>query len=365
MDFKQLIEDISQTNDYLQQKATAAVNQALTIRNWLFGLYIVEYEQNGQDRAQYGQNLLGAIAKELRETTATKDLSDRYLRYCRQFYQGYPQVGQILEEGALPTPIWKSLTSKLPAMKEVESQGVAARILLSRLSFTHIIELLKEEDPLKRAFYEIEAIRGNWSVRELKRQMGSLLYERTGLSKDKAKLLDMTHDKAVELFPKDIIRDPYIFEFLGLKQQEVMEESLLEKALLEDLESFLLELGKGFCFEARQKRITVDNEHYYVDLVFYHRLLKCHVLIDLKTGKFSYADAGQMNFYLNYYRDNETAAGDNPPIGIILCTDKSQSLVKYATTGMDSQLFISKYKVALPTEEELKRFIEEDRKRIE
>ncbi len=361
MNFEQLVQTIRETHDYLQQKALSAVNQSLTLRNWLFGFYIVEYEQKGEDRAKYGQQLLKTIA--VKTSKRIKGMSDRYLRDCRQFYNTYPHIIELTNKLSLPEQIWRSVTPKLKNKKEDKPMGVSAELLISRLSYTHILELTKEPEPLKRAFYEIQAIKGNWGVRELERQRGSLLYERTGLSKNKEKLIQLTNDKAVELVPEDIIRNPYIFEFVGLKEQEVLKEGKLEEALLDHLQQFLLELGKGFCFEARQKRILIDDEYYRIDLVFYHRILKCHVLIDLKTRKFNHADAGQMNVYLNYYRENETAENDNPPIGIILCTEKGQSLVKYATTA-DSQMFVSKYKIALPTEKELKQFIEEDWKRL-
>ena len=177
--------------------------------------------------------------------------------------------------------------------------------LLKQFTYSHFIELIRIDEPLKRIFYEIEGIKGNWSVRELKRQIGTLLYQRTGLSKDKNKLIKITHEKADPFVSEDLIRNPYIFEFVGLKENDRYFENQLEGALVKHLERFLLELGRGFCFEARQKRITVDNEHYYVDLVFYHRLLKCHVLIELKNRKFHHQDAGQLNFYLNYFRKYE------------------------------------------------------------
>lgn len=366
MNFEQLVKTIGETHDYLQQKAVSAVNQGLTLRNWLFGFYIVEYEQKGEDRAKYGKRLLKNIAQKL-ESKKMKGISERSLNYCVQFYITYPHIKQLLPNEIRPKQISQSVSAKslkLTKTSDKDITGVKPELLVSRLSFSHIVEIMQETNPLKRIFYEIQAIKGNWSVRELERQRGSLLYERTGLSKNKEKLMQLTNDKAVQLVPEDIIRNPYVFEFLGLKEQEVLEEGKLEAALLDHLQQFLLELGKGFCFEARQKRILIDDEYYHIDLVFYHRILKCHVLIDLKTRKFNHADAGQMNVYLNYYRENETSENDNPPIGIILCTEKGQSLVKYATTGKDSQMFVSKYKIALPTEKELKQFIEEDWKRL-
>lgn len=243
-------------------------------------------------------------------------------------------------------------------------EGIDGAIILSRLSYTHIIELLTIEDPLKRLFYEVETLKGNWSVRELKRQTGSLLFERTGLSLDKKGLLQTVNKKAVPARKEDIIRDPYIFEFLGRPQKDEVSESDLGTALLNHLQEFLMELGNGFCFEARQKRITVDNEHFYIDLVFYHRILKCHVVIDLKIRKFLHTDAGQMNFYLNYYRENEMYEGDDLPVGILLCTDKDEATVKYAIGNIDNKVFVSRYKVALPSEKELEQFIKRDKKAL-
>jgi len=363
MNFEQLIQSFESAHAYLQDRAISAINQSLTIRNWLFGFYLVEYEQHGGDRAQYGQGLLKQISAKLKHQV--KGMTDRYLRDCRQFYRTYPQIITIIDTLELPEQIWGSVTPKLQKTENQNYKGVNPELLIERLSFTHLLELSKEDDPTKRLFYEIHAIKGNWSVRELERQTGSLLYERTGLSKNKKKLLEITQDRAVQLAPIDVIHDPYVFEFLGLKQQEVLEESKLEEALLDHIQQFLLELGKGFCFEARQKRITVDNKHHRIDLVFYHRLLKCHVLIDLKTRQFEHGDAGQMNFYINYYKDNEMEEGDNEPIGILLCAKKGASTVKYATAGMNNQLFISKYQTALPSPEELQNEIEKERQLLD
>jgi len=364
MNFEQLIHNIRQAHEHLQSKAISAVNQSLTIRNWLFGFYIVEYEQNGEDRAKYGTKLLKSISEKLKGK-GVSGISERNIRNYRQFYTTYPRIMSVLSDFFLPESIWQLPTAKsLSILQSTENNdfGVNAELIINRLSFTHIIELARESDTLKRAFYEIQAIKGNWSVEELKRQMGSLLYERTGLSKNKDKLLQITRDEAVQLVPSDIIRDPYVFEFIGLKQYEVLKEDKLEKALLDHIQKFLLELGKGFCFEYRQKRITVDDEYFSIDLVFYHRILKCHVIIDLKTRKFVHSDASQMNFYLNYFKDNEITEGDNPPIGILLCTGKGEATVKYSTAGINNQLFISKYKTVLPTEDELRKEIEKEKR---
>ncbi len=212
-------------------------------------------------------------------------------------------------------------------------------------------------DNTKRSFYEIECIRGNWSVRELKRQIGSLYYERSGLSKDKKKLTEQAQEGTEAADPRLAIRDPYVFEFLGLKPRETMSESHLEDQLLDKLQDFLLELGHGFCFESRQKRILIGNTHNFVDLVFYHRILKCHVLVELKVKQFSHENIGQLNTYVSWYKKNMMSEGDNPPIGILLCTQSDQTLVEYALAGMDNGLFVSKYQLELPKKEEMQRFL--------
>ncbi len=364
MNFDQLIQAFEQAHRYLQENAVSAVNQSLTIRNWLFGHYIVVYEQSGEDRAKYGDKLLAALAKDLK-SKGIKGLSQRNLYYFSQFYLTYPVIGQLVANTDLPKSILQTLSAKSEIVKqENENIGVAPQLLINRLSFSHLIELTGEKDSTKRAFYEVETIKGNWSVRELKRQIGSLLYERTGLSTNKKGLVQDVHKKAEPSTPAGIMRDPYVFEFVGLKPKEKFTENELEDALIEHLQVFLLELGKGFCFEARQKRLTIDGEYYYVDLVFYHRILKCHILIDLKIRKFKHTDAGQMNFYLNYFKDNEMSKADNPPVGIVLCTDKKSSTVKYATGSLDNQLFVSRYQVQLPTEKELEEFIKQDIKML-
>ncbi|KAA6322327.1 hypothetical protein EZS27_028117 [termite gut metagenome] len=348
--FEGLIDNVYQTHCVLQQNAQKAVNQNLTIRNWLIGCYIVEFEQNGEDRARYGTRLLEEMAKRIKGK-GIKGLDVRTLRSCRTFYVTYPQIrGSMTPE----LQIQQSLT-----VESMEEYPIASDLLLSRLSFTHFVELLRKDDPLERLFYEVEAIKNNWSVRELERAIDTALYIRTGLSKNKeAVIAKIKNLKPTE--PAEVIRDPYFLEFLGLEEKSEYSESELEQLILNHLQQFLIELGTGFCFEARQKRITFDNTHYRIDLVFYHRILKSHVLIDLKIGKFDHADAGQMNVYLNYFKENEMAEGDNPPIGLILCGDKNTTLARYATSGMDSQLFVSKFLVKLPEKKVLEEFIRKE-----
>lgn len=236
--------------------------------------------------------------------------------------------------------------------------------LTAQLSYSHIEMLVDIENDLKRAFYEIECMRGNWSVRELKRQIGSLYYERSGLSKDKKRLAELVRASAEASEPRLAIRDPYVFEFLGIKSKEVIGESDLEDVLLDKLHDFLLELGHGFCFEARQKRILIGKKPGYVDLVFYHRVLKCHVLIELKVAEFNHEHLGQLNTYVSWYRKNIMSEGDNLPVGILLCTQKEHVLVEYALAGMDNRLFVSKYQLELPKKDEMERFLEEQMKEI-
>ena len=399
--FEQLATIIGQLHNSLRGAAAATVNRMLTMRNWMIGMYIVEYEQKGEDRAKYGLNLIPQLARRLSDI---RGFSGRNLEMFRKFYREYSQISQLVTaefsslkinglqiqqkpSAELPSlknegihtqqlltaesglsPIWQKPSAKL--RNKINNQTVSEYSpqpdqLIKHFSFSHFIELMRLEDPLKRAFYEIEGIKGCWSIPQLKRQIESLLYERTGLSTNKKGLVEKAHTQNVPANIDDVFRDPYILEFTGLPERHEYNESDLETALIRHIQSFLLELGKGFCFEARQKRITLDNEHDRIDLVFYHRILRCHVLIDLKVRKFQHTDAGQMNFYLNYYRENEMADGDNPPVGLILCTDREETRVKYATTGMDNQLFVSKYLTALPSEEQLRKFLETDRGRTE
>lgn len=331
----------------------------------MIGAWIVEFEQKGQDRAKYGERLISEIAK----ATKIKGLGTANLHACRNFYRNYPQIFQTLsgefgkklnldQLGAAET------MQSLPARINDTQIHLPSEQILSHLAFSHIVELLKIDDPLQRAFYEIETIKSNWSVRELKRQIGSLLFERMGLSRDKQKLMEIVQGKSETLAPKHVIRDPYVFEFIGLRDKEVMEESDLEHALLDHLQAFLLELGRGFCFEARQMRLQIGSEYFDVDLVFYHRILKCHVLLDLKLGNFDHGHAGQHNTYLNYFRQNLMQDGDNPPIGILLCSGKDEPLVEYALGGLDQQLFVSKYQLQLPKVDELREFVQNDYRKL-
>ena len=360
-----LINLISDTQSFFKQQVQKQVNIGLTLRNWLFGFYIVEYELNGSDRAEYGTRLYKEIEKRLK-TIGVLQIRERHLYLCKDFYLAYPNIlrSAIAKSYLINFKQLNSLESAVTKMNTTDGKSmIEIEKLINQLSFTHFVELIKLSDPTQRNFYEWQSISNNWSVRELKRAINSMLYERTGLSKDKLGIIEK-YNQQEKLLPEDVFRDPYILEFLELKEEYEYTELELEQAIINHLQIFLLELGKGFCFESRQKRITFDNTHYYIDLVFYHRILRCNILIDLKLGDFNHADAGQMNVYLNYYNENEKNEGDNPPVGIILCANKNESLVRYATTGLSQQIFVSKYLINLPDEDQLKQIIMEEQRKI-
>ena len=357
LSFERLVITIGQAHAELAAQASRAVNTSLTLRNWFIGCYIAEYEQQGTDRAQYGDKLIERLSERLMQAGVSR-AEARELRRYRQFYLTYPRIRESLSPELKRKLLPQADTGNFRE-SVTPTLGIAAGEVLSKLSFSHIAELLQCDDATKRAFYEVECIRGNWSVRQLKRQIASLYYERSGLSKDKGKLASLAQEDAERAEPTLAIRDPYVFEFLGLQPTEVMGESHLEDQLLNKLHDFLLELGHGFCFEARQKRILIGDSHNFVDLVFYHRILKCHVLVELKLAAFSHENIGQLNTYVSWYRKNMMTEGDNPPVGILLCTQKDHTLVEYALAGIDNGLFVSKYLLELPKKEEMQRFIEE------
>ena len=354
--FNDLASIVQTTHDAAQSSAVKAINRMQTMRNWLIGYYIVEFEQHGKDRAEYGTQLL----KKLEERVDRKGLTTTLFKWARKFYRLYPQMMENL-----PIPICATVTHQLqPIENEEDTIGVSmmhqfvtpGKTLISHLSFTHLREIMTLDDPLARYFYEQECIKCTWSVRELRRQISTNLYVRAGISANPEKLLSLPsvqgHDSA-ELQ----IRQPFTFEFLGLKAQEVVDEHDLEDALISHLQEFILELGKGFCLEARQKRIIIDDEYYYPDLVFYNRILHCGVIIELKNEEFSYENFGQLNAYVSHYRENEMQPGDNPPIGILLCTRKGKKMVEYALAGMDNNLFVSTYMLQLPDKKTLEDFL--------
>lgn len=351
MSFDGLVTTLGDVDTELATQASRAINARLTQRNWLMGCYIAEYEQHGLDRATYGEGLLDRLSARLSKLGVSR-VETRELRRYRQFYLSYPQIRDSLS----PELKRQLRAGSQPRASIGHTSGMD---LLTRLSFTHIVALMQCDEPAQRAFYEAECMRGSWSVRELKRQIASLYYERAGLSTDKRALAVQAQATAERSSVAQTVRDPYVFEFLGLRPREVMSESHLEGELLDKLQEFLLELGEGFCFEARQRRLLIGDAHNFVDLVFYHRILKCHVLVELKLAAFSHENIGQLNTYVTWYRKHMMTAGDNPPIGILLCTEKDHALLEYALAGLDNGLFVSKYLLELPKKEAMQRFIEQ------
>ncbi|MFH1387137.1 MAG: PDDEXK nuclease domain-containing protein [bacterium] len=316
--FQQLVVKIGDILSLSRSQAVRQVNQLLVKTYWEIGKEIVEFAQKGKEKADYGEALLEALSKDL-TLKYGKGFTPSGLRRMRQFYLAYPICATLSHE----------------------------------LSWSHYCLLVAVSNPNGRAFYEKETINAKWSIRQLDRQINSMLYERLALSKDKKGVL-LLANKGLEIErPEDAVKDPYVLEFLGLPENVKLSESKLESSLIEHLKSFLLELGKGFSFVERQKRISMNNEHFYVDLVFYNIFLKCYVLIDLKTRKLRHEDAGQMNFYLNYFKKEINREGDGEPIGIILCAEKDKTFAEFVMGGLSNKLFTSKYKLALPKPKEL------------
>ena len=360
--YPQLVTAISAINTQMVTRVATVANQALVLRNWMVGAYIVEFEQNGADRAKYGERLLERLAEDLK-AKGVKGLIERTLRDCRAFFLMYPQIrGSLTPESVALLPDRSELSIRGSVTPELPTPLSNAE--MAQLSWTKLQELIRIDDPWKRAFYENELLQGHWSVRQLQRQIESLLYERTGLSTNKKAVIERARKQEPQESIADVLRDPYILEFTGLVDRPEYSEKEMESALLDHVQRFLLELGRGFCFEARQFRMTEGRKHHRIDLVFYHRLLRCHVLIDLKIRGFQPSDAGQMNFYVNWFKANMMSPGDNPPVGILLCSDKDGAEVEFATAGMDQKLFVSRYLEALPSVKQLKAFLERDRAEI-
>lgn len=380
MKFKQLLTSIQTTHSHFQETAAKAVNRALTTRNWIIGYYLVEYEQKGEDRAKYGERLLTEIAQKLSDLK----LSVTALKLCRQFYLYYPQMLEIARDelGKNNMQIGQTVSDQF---QQIDSQSNEIKTntnktnyillahlqlpiekLINNLSFSHIVTLLILDNPLKRIFYEHECIKGNWGVRELKRQINSFYFERMGLSDDPEKLSRIIQQKTTQtITPADFIKNEYSFEFLGIADRLAVGETALQQRLLDHLQEFLMEMGHGFCLEGRQKKILIGREYFFIDLLFYHRILKCHILVELKLDTFRHADVGQLNTYIQYYKAEMMQPGDNPPIGILLVADKDAALVKYATAGLDIDLFVSKYSIELPTQERLEKFIADELRRYD
>ncbi len=397
--FEELVIQIKSIGEALQQDARVVINRNITTKAWLTGYYIVEYEQHGNDRAKYGDNLLQNLSKRL----GGKSYSATNLRSYRLFYKLYPELRPVLArylferfgkdkvESAstifLPSQIQQSLIAELQdegkqqsvtakSAKEhnslivtgISPDGFAMRFsdgsvktapqaLFDRLSFTHIVQLLHVEDSMQREFYAIEAMRGPWSVRELQRQIDTNYYARSGWSKKSellSKKINLTAER--QTFEQDV-KSPYYFEFLGLSSKDIIDENDLEAAIVSHLKDFIMELGMGFCLEEEQKRLLIDDRYYKADLVFYHRILKCHCIVELKAHRLNYADVAQLNMYIEYYRKHYMQPDDYPPVGLLLCTEYGQEMVEYLTPFTDPQLFIARYELQLPSKEKIRHFL--------
>jgi predicted nuclease of restriction endonuclease-like (RecB) superfamily len=369
---------IRQILESARTSVARSVNTTQVMANWLIGQEIVEEEQKGHRRAGYGENLIRELAVRLQADYGTGyNLTN--LKLFRKFYFEYPRLAEAQKGYALrnlsSTGLESASRQKGHALRD---QSPSTAILYAprreswtpgklhpNLSWTHYRTLLRVDKPQARAFYEIEAIKNNWAARELERQINSLLYERLALSKDKKGLLQLATKGHKVQQPADVFKDPVVIEFLGLPESPRLVETRLEEALINNLQAFLLELGKGFAFVARQERLTLDGDHFYIDLVFYHTVLKCYVLIDLKTGKLTHQDLGQLQLYVNYYDRERRTKGDNPTLGLILCADKNDAVVRY-TLGpeQEKKIFASRYKLHLPTEAELKAEIRRELKEL-
>jgi len=380
--FDSLVDGLARLQARAREAAARSVDEILTLRNWLIGAWIVAYEQEGADRARYGEGLIDALAAAFK-ARGVGGLSRSNLKNYRQIALTWPTLGirqtsgesrlpsdirQALSgESGAPVQIWQTLSAEsVPALttggEVLPWQDDAWMLRLRReLSFSHLLELSRASDPLARAFYEVQALARRWSVRELKRQRDSMVYERVGLSRDREAVLALADEGRLLDTATANVRDPYVLEFLGLPERQSYSEADLEGALVDHLQEFLLELGGDFAFLGRQYRLTVGGRHHFIDLLFFHRRLRCLVAIDLKIGAFGHEDAGQMNFYLSYLRENVSLADENPPVGIVLCADKDAEEVHYATGNLDHQVFVSRYLTRLPTEQQLRAWLAEER----
>jgi len=371
MKLEQLTDLISETSNVLAQQAGKSVNTLLTIRNWLIGYRIFEYEQHGEDRAKYGAKLIPELSKQLRKKQIP-GCSISPLKLYRQFYQVYPEIGLTLsgeskliinQSDSWVSQISPTVSGQLEKAIKTKQKEDIPRIpienLIKNVPFSAFAELVKIDDSFKRCFYEIESIKGQWSTRELRRQIATLYYERSAYSTDKKKLSKLAHEKAELANPKDMIRDPYVFEFLNIKPHEALRENDLRDALLDKIQDFLLEMGKGFCFEARNKRILIGDKYHFIDIVLYNRIIKRSILLELKIDEAKHENVGQLNTYVSYYKKYEMHKGDNPPIGILLCTQKDEAMIELAQSDMNNDLFVSNYQFDLPEIKKLKHFVEE------
>lgn len=363
-----ILDDIARLIAAARSAAARSVNCVMTATYWLIGRRIVEFEQGGETRAQYGQQLLSRLSRDLTARFG-RGFSQRNLQDMRLFYQAYPmeQNWQTRSANSPEKPLAEPVDGDATEKKQTLSAKLDMAVLAERfpLPWSAYVRLLAVKNEHARRFYETEALRGGWTVRQLDRQINSQFYERTALSRNKAALLAKGQKTVPEdmISPEEEIKDPYVLEFLGLKDE--YSETDLEEALIRRLETFLLELGGDFCFVGRQKRLRIGDEWCRVDLVFFHRRLRCLVIVDFKLGKFTHADAGQMHLYLNYAQEHWTREGENPPVGLILCAYKDEAVARYALDRLPNKVLAAEYRTALPDEKELAAEIERTRAVLE
>ena len=369
LQFGGLVGLFEQTQTAMQSQAARSVDIALVVRNWLFGWYIVDFEQKGADRAKYGRQLLKELASQLN----IKGCSERNLASFRKFHLTYADILQAVpakslarEQSQQTPPVTSSeIGRSLPDQCfQIIGNSDILQAMTAKLSerfvlgWTHYVTLLAVKNPDERCFYELEAAENGWGYRELERQINSALYERLALSRDKDEVKQLSKKGQLVEKPADVIKSPYILEFTGLEERKSYSEHDLETALIDKIEHFLLELGKGFLFESRQKRFSFDNRHFYVDLVFYNRLLRCYVVIDLKVGDLKHQDLGQIQMYVNYFDRFVKTEDEKPTIGILLCLTKSDELVEL-TLPENANIYASEYQLYLPDKKALKKQLEE------
>ena len=346
-DIDQFTEQIVRLVENAKQHVIAQVNSTMTCTYYEIGRMILEQEQNGQKRAEYGARIIRNLSQRLTERFG-KGFSERNLEQMRQFYIVY-SPSRLSSEPSIPQTASAELESRKP-------QTLSAEFTLS---WSHYLFLMRISNPQERQFYEIEAAKERWSLREMKRQFNSALYERMALSSDKKTIADMSKQGLIVEQPKDIVKDPYILEFLGIPENSSYSESDLEQRIIDELQNFLMELGKGYTFVGRQVRLTFDEQHFFVDLVFFNRLLQCFVLVDLKIGSVTHQDLGQMQMYVNYYDRVVKLPTENPTVGILLCKEKNDAVVEMTLPKENTQIFASKYELVLPDKEALMRLLED------
>jgi predicted nuclease of restriction endonuclease-like (RecB) superfamily len=352
--FDRLLEAIQEADRHWVARATQAIHASLTLRNWLIGYQIEHYRRAGADYARYGDRLMDELAAALRKYGLARCDRRELYRY-RQFYLAYPRIAEAA------APFWPPIPSAAKATGTGAAPSpswLAGKTLIEQLSFAHLAELMEIDPPPKRAFYERECLRGRWSARTLKRKIAGLYYELSGLAEDPPQGAERAPADADADSPL-AVRDPGVFEFLGLKPREVIEKTDWEERLLDALETFLLDLDYGLCFETRQKYLLIGDAHCFIDLVFYHRLLKCHVLVELQPAEFGHENVAQLDACVAWYRDGVMTEDDNPPVGILIHARQQQARVEYALAGLGRRLFVSRYQPALPGDRELQRFVQQ------